>query len=97
MGLDLWFRQDVARILAATRETMQATAEGTRRGTVTRFEAQLARSYEQGFEDALRAVGVAFGLAGSGSGIRRVSERVADMCSDEYGLPPLTGGMAGLE
>ncbi len=74
MGLDLWFRQDVARILAATWETMQATAEGTWRGTVTAAEDQIARAYERGFEDALRAVGVAFGLSAGESGARRSSE-----------------------
>lgn len=66
MGLDLWFREDVARILAAAWETMQATAEGTWRGTVTAAEDRVARAYERGFEDALRAVGVAFGLSGGG-------------------------------
>ena len=28
MGLDLWFREDVARILASTQETMLATMSG---------------------------------------------------------------------
>ncbi len=74
MGLDLWFREDVARILAAAWETMQATAEGTWRGTVTAAEDRVARAYERGFEDALRAVGVAFGLSGGGGGVRRWSE-----------------------
>jgi hypothetical protein len=64
MGLDLWFRQDVARILAAAWETMQATAEGIRGGTVATSKDEVARAYERGFEDALRAVAVAFGLAG---------------------------------
>lgn len=52
MGLDLWFREDVARILAATHRTMQA--------------AQAAGSanpaYQQGFIDALSAVAAAFGI-----------------------------------
>ena len=65
MGLDLWFRQDVARIMAATWETMQAT-----RGAVASPDDRIARAYERGFEDALRALGVAFGLrmAASSSG-----------------------------
>ena len=74
MGLDLWFREDVARILAAAWETMQATAEGTWRGTVTAAEDRVARAYERGFEDALRAVAVAFGLSGCGGNVRRWSE-----------------------
>ena len=57
MGLDLWFRQDVARILAATYQTMQATKAAT-----SGIEDRQAASYQRGFEDALRSVGVAFGL-----------------------------------
>ncbi|MEJ2209973.1 MAG: hypothetical protein P8129_13155 [Anaerolineae bacterium] len=71
MGLDLWFRQDVARILAATWETMHSTAQATRPGAsddgrpgaVVTAEERMAHAYRRGFEDALRAVGVAFGLA----------------------------------
>jgi hypothetical protein len=74
MGLDLWFREDVARILASTQETMRASL-----GAVSRpGEGQAAaRAYQQGFEDALRAVGMAFGL--SGEGVRPTpSVRVVD-------------------
>lgn len=77
MGLDLWFRQDVARILASTWETMQATAEATRQGTVSEPEDRLAQAYAQGFRDALRAVGLAFGLAGSGGAVHGRSDVVA--------------------
>jgi hypothetical protein len=57
MGLDLWFRQDVARILAATWQTMQAT-----KGAVAMSDDRMVGAYQRGFEDALRSVGVAFGL-----------------------------------
>jgi hypothetical protein len=59
MGLDLWFREDVQRILLSAHETMQATmsASARREGTA---------AYEQGFVDALRAVALAFGLNLSG-------------------------------
>ncbi|MGD2206855.1 MAG: hypothetical protein PVH17_08760 [Anaerolineae bacterium] len=53
MGLDLWFREDVARILAATDETMRASQAATVRN----------QDYQQGFQDALRALAVAFGVA----------------------------------
>jgi hypothetical protein len=53
MGLDLWFREDVARILASTQETMQASQAAT----------IVNEDYQQGFVDALRAVAVAFGVA----------------------------------
>ena len=53
MGLDLWFAEDVARILAATQETMQASQAAS----------IVNEDYQQGFVDALRAVAVAFGVA----------------------------------
>ncbi len=57
MGLDLWFREDVMRILASAHETM-------RRSTVATSPpgSALTNAYRQGFVDALRAVGVAFGV-----------------------------------
>jgi len=58
MGLDLWFQQDVARILAATYETMDANLDA-----VPASDPKQASTYRKGFEDALRAVGVAFGVA----------------------------------
>jgi hypothetical protein len=63
MGLDLWFREDVARILASTHETLQASA-----GAVAPLDEERAGAYHQGFEDALRAVAVAFGVLGPGGG-----------------------------
>jgi hypothetical protein len=56
MGLDLWFQEDVARILASTHETMRASTDAT--ATRTEF----VEVYRQGFADALHAVGIAFGL-----------------------------------
>jgi hypothetical protein len=58
MALDLWFREDVARILASTHETMQASTAGW-----SHVSPRLATAYQQGFNDALRAVGIAFGVA----------------------------------
>ena len=58
MGLDLWFREDVARILASTHETMRASTAAW-----SRVSPRLATTYQQGFDDALRAVGIAFGIA----------------------------------
>lgn len=57
MGLDVWFRQDVARILASTQETL-AQAQGA----VPPLDPERAGAYQQGFADALQAVSVAFGL-----------------------------------
>ncbi|HSR33481.1 MAG TPA: hypothetical protein VLY63_23185 [Anaerolineae bacterium] len=57
MGLDLWFPEDVARILASTYETMQASS-----GAVAPLRPDLAQIYHQGFVDALAAVAVAFGV-----------------------------------
>jgi hypothetical protein len=57
MGLDLWFREDVARILASTYETIQAST-----GAVAPVSPELADTYRRGFMDALYAVAVAFGV-----------------------------------
>ena len=72
MGLDLWFRADVARILQATHEAMQSTAAvmETMAATGNRPEdvavREKAEGYRQGFGAALRAVATAFGLTESG-------------------------------
>jgi hypothetical protein len=59
MGLDIWFREDVARILAAAHETRHFTAHAT-----PPLDPERAQAYARGFDDALRALAVAFGLAG---------------------------------
>jgi hypothetical protein len=58
MALDLWFREDVARILASAYETMRSSTVGW-----SHASPKLATAYQQGFVDALRAVGIAFGVA----------------------------------
>jgi hypothetical protein len=58
MALDLWFREDVARILASANETMRAST-----GALPPVSSELTAAYQQGFLDALRAVGIAFGVA----------------------------------
>jgi hypothetical protein len=65
MGLDLWFREDVMRILASVQETVVASAEATRVGeaeTVHGRQIEVTEAYQQGFADALRVVGIAFGV-----------------------------------
>ena len=57
MALDLWFREDVTRVLAATQETLTGSLNA-----VSAACPQEAAAYERGFSDALRAVGVAFGI-----------------------------------
>jgi hypothetical protein len=59
MGLDLWFQADVARILASTQETMAATMSAA-----PALDPDQAEAYKQGFSAAIRAVAVAFGVAG---------------------------------
>jgi hypothetical protein len=67
--MDLWLREDVVRILASTHETMRSTVRAAGSQATP-----AATSYQQGFTDALRAVGLGFGLAlvdtneGRGSG-----------------------------
>jgi len=57
MGLDLWFREDIARILASTQAAMENSL-----GAVSPLDPQGAEAYQEGFDHALRAVGMAFGL-----------------------------------
>lgn len=64
MGLDLWFRADVARILQATHEAMSSTAAMVGEGLGDDAGGrERAAAYRQGFGAALRAVAAAFGLA----------------------------------
>ena len=63
MGLDLWFRADVARILQAAHEAMCSTAAAMGdRVTEDIGARERAAGYRQGFGAALRAVSTAFGL-----------------------------------
>jgi hypothetical protein len=57
MAMDLWFREDVTRILASTYDAMQAST----RAASTEDSGEMGL-YRQGFTDALRAVAVAFGV-----------------------------------
>jgi hypothetical protein len=57
MTLDLWFREDVTRILASTYDAMRAST----RAASTEDSGEMGL-YRQGFTDALRAVAVAFGV-----------------------------------
>ena len=66
MGLDLWFQQDVARILASTHEAMAASVRATAPLDVE--SQRLAEAYQQGFGAALRSVAVAFGVVSPGMG-----------------------------
>ena len=61
MGLDVWFRQDVARILAATQATL-ARAQGA----LPSLDPDQAGTYQRGFADALQAIALAFGLDAPG-------------------------------
>jgi hypothetical protein len=73
MALDLWFREDVARILVATQETMRNSM-----GAVSPVDAEVGAAYQRGFVDALRAVAIAFGvvpLVGSGAAPRAARGR----------------------
>jgi hypothetical protein len=57
MGLDLWFREDIVRILASTQETMRSSISASQP-----LDVAVAESYRDGFDDALRSVAVAFGI-----------------------------------
>jgi hypothetical protein len=79
MGLDIWFREDVARILAAACETRRSTARAA-----PPLDPDWAEAYGQGFDDALAALAVAFGLRGSHPRPPSAcSVRVSDPCLEE--------------
>ncbi len=87
MGLDLWFREDVTRILASTHETMRAST-----GRIGSSDSELLDAYQQGFVDALRALSIAFGVGTPGSPVQGRPARVdqiIDVGSDSY---PWDGG-----
>lgn len=62
MGLDLWFREDVVRLLASTLETMRASTRAVQDAAATTGNREVADAYRLGFADAVRAVGIAFGV-----------------------------------
>ena len=57
MGLDMWFREDVTRILASVLEVQRNSAR-----SVAALDTEYAVAYQRGFVDALCAVAVAFGI-----------------------------------
>ena len=58
MGLDMWFREDVQRILASVLETQRNAARA-----MPALDTEHAAAYQRGFFDALKAVAVGFGIA----------------------------------
>lgn len=86
MGLDLWFREDVVRILASTQETMRSSIAASRP-----LDVAVADSYRDGFDDALRSVAVAFGICVP-SVLARQSRGPAHAPKADAGrLPPTCG------
>lgn len=70
MGLDLWFRDDVMRILGAVCAGMGGAVTANRP-----LDEEYAAAYRQGFEDAVRAVAVGFGVTNGKNG--RTEDRQA--------------------
>jgi len=68
MGMDLWFRADVARILQASYEAMCSTAAVAGDDLAG---SERAAGYRQGFGAALRTVAMAFGLTDPGGVLDR--------------------------
>ena len=71
MGLDLWFREDVARILASSHETMRSMSDAGHAGND-----DTAYHYRQGFEDALRSVALAFGVSPPAPTLRIIDAQI---------------------
>jgi hypothetical protein len=62
MPLDLWFRDDVVRILASTYEAQRSSSAFRRDRSPGAQTGGEDACYEQGFCDALRALALAFGV-----------------------------------
>jgi len=71
MGLDMWFREDVTRILASALEVQRNAASA-----MPALDAEAAVAYQRGFADALRAVAVGFGIRPPTAEARQVDPRV---------------------
>jgi hypothetical protein len=82
MGLDMWFREDVARILASSQETAAGLGSA-----VPALDPQTAAAYHRGFADALRAVAVAFGIAAPAGTAHARPWRAVDADILQPGLP----------
>lgn len=90
MGLDIWFPQDVARILAATHETMVSAMAGASIDATAPADPDVAAAYQKGFADALRAVAIAFGVAApshSGDGQSRPMRIIDVEVQQSYSRP----------
>lgn len=57
MGLDLWFKEDVARIIGAAYTALRMSSS-----SVAPEDVRHADAYRQGWEDALRTVAAGFGV-----------------------------------
>lgn len=87
MALDLWFREDISRILASTHETMRASA-----GAVPTLDPELSATYRRGFLDALRAVAIAFGVVVPGEPGSPPPVRLVHLVEAEIGPSSPPGG-----
>ncbi len=57
MGLGVWFREEIERVLWATKEAMEATVKATGNP-----DSDYTRGYKDGYEAALQALANAFGV-----------------------------------
>lgn len=55
MSVDIWFPQDLARVIAAAHEAMRASTEDV--------SSEQMPVYQKGYVDALRVISVSLGLA----------------------------------
>lgn len=88
MGLDIWFKEDIANILRAANEAnLSALAAGAHndeaviRGASERG-AELRRAYRQGFVAALTTLWLAFGLSAHSGPTSLLSAEHAEYAGD---------------
>ena len=73
MGLDMWFQEDVTRILASVLESHRSALNAA-----PALDTEHAAAYHRGFADAVRAVAVGFGIAPVSNAEPKKEPRVID-------------------
>ena len=79
MGINMFFHEDVTRILGSVLEVQRNSAR-----SVTALDSEYAVAYQRGFVDALKAVAVGFGIAPPTTN-KPMRQVVGSICDNELG------------
>jgi len=99
VGLDIWFRDDIANILKAAHQANRLAlevSEGDEGSPGSARAAEVRWAYRRGFAAALATLAMAFGLSRPGGGERRHGRMVStDDDTEDWGGPPLPTAQIG--